>query len=45
MWQLVPIPKNRSVVGTKWVFRNKTDSEGVVIRNKAILVLKGYSPQ
>ena len=45
VWQLVPRPKNRSVVGTKWVFRNKTDSDGVVIRNKARLVAKGYSQQ
>ena len=45
MWQLVPRPKNRSVVGTKWVFRNKTDAYGIVIRNKARLVSKGYSHQ
>ena len=45
VWTLVPKPKNRSVVGTKWVFRNKTDSEGIVTRNKARLVAKGYSQQ
>ena len=45
VWQLVPRPKNRSVVGTKWVFRNKTDADGIVIRNKARLVAKGYSQQ
>ncbi|KAK1380648.1 hypothetical protein POM88_027392 [Heracleum sosnowskyi] len=45
VWTLVPRPKNRSVVGTKWVFRNKTDSEGVITRNKARLVAKGYSQQ
>ena len=44
MWQLVPRPKNRSV-GTKWVFRNKTDADEIVIRNKARLVAKGYSHQ
>ena len=43
--QLVPRPKNRSVVGTKWVFRNKPDADGIVIRNKARLVAKGYSQQ
>jgi hypothetical protein len=34
---------NQNVVGTKWVFRNKQDEHGVVIRNKARLVAKGYS--
>ncbi|KAL8115046.1 hypothetical protein AgCh_021755 [Apium graveolens] len=45
VWILVLRPKNRSVVGTKWVFRNKTDSEGIITRNKARLVAKGYSQQ
>ena len=43
VWTLVPRPKNRSVIGTKWVFRNKTDSDGIITRNKARLVAKGYS--
>ena len=34
VWQLVPRPKNRSVVGTKWVFKNKTNSDGVQIPNE-----------
>jgi hypothetical protein len=38
----VPRPK-KNVVGTKWVFRNKQDEHGVVIRNKARLVAKGYA--
>ena len=41
----MPRPKNRSIVGTKWVFRNKTDSDGIITRNKARLVTKGYSQQ
>ncbi|KAL8109556.1 hypothetical protein AgCh_025606 [Apium graveolens] len=34
-----------SVVGTKWVFINKTDNDGIITRNKARLVAKGYSQQ
>ena len=33
------------MISTKWVFRNKMDEQGVVIRNKARLVAKGYSQQ
>jgi hypothetical protein len=42
VWHLVPRPY-QNVVGTKWVFRNKQDEHGVVTRNKAWLVAKGYS--
>ncbi|KAI4379944.1 hypothetical protein MLD38_006180 [Melastoma candidum] len=43
VWTLVQRPKDRSVVGTKWVFHNKLDESGSVVRNKARLVAKGYS--
>jgi uncharacterized protein YjaZ len=42
VWSLVPHPK-QNVVETKWVFRNKQDEHGVVTRNKALLVAKGYA--
>jgi hypothetical protein len=34
---------NQNVVGTKWVFHNKQDEHGAVIRNKAQLVAEGCS--
>jgi len=37
-WELVPRPKNKNVISTKWVFRNKLSEEGYVTKNKAILV-------
>ena len=40
VWHLVPWPENRSIIGTKWVFWNKLDEFGTVIRNKARLVFK-----
>jgi hypothetical protein len=42
VWELVPIPK-QNVIDTKWVFRNKQDEFGVVKKNKARLVGKGYT--
>ncbi|KAI3718322.1 hypothetical protein L6452_19187 [Arctium lappa] len=42
VWRLVPKPEGKTVIGTKWVFKNKKDEDGVVIRNKARLVDKGY---
>ncbi|GJX12029.1 retrovirus-related pol polyprotein from transposon TNT 1-94 [Tanacetum coccineum] len=45
VWELVPQPKNMTVIGTKWVFRNKLDENGIVSRNKARLVAQGYNQQ
>ena len=38
VWELVPRPNDQSIIGTKWVFRNKVDEHGVIVRNKARLV-------
>lgn len=42
-WELVPRPKYKNVIGTRWVFKNKLNEEGKVIRNKARLVCKRYA--
>ena len=42
---LAPRPKDKNLIGTKWVFRNKLNEEGQVSRNKARLVCKGYSQE
>ena len=44
VWRLVPRPTgNHNVTGTKWIFKNKQDAHGIIIRNKARLVAQGYS--
>ena len=40
VWKLVERPKNQSTIGTKWVFRNKLDESGIIIRNKLDLLHK-----
>jgi hypothetical protein len=43
VWTLEEHPKGARVIGTKWVFRNKQDDQGIVVKNKARLVAKGFS--
>ena len=45
VWKLVEKPENYPIIGTKWVFRNKLDEHGIIIRNKARLVAKGYNQE
>nr|GFA16433.1 retrovirus-related Pol polyprotein from transposon TNT 1-94 [Tanacetum cinerariifolium] len=45
VWRLVPLPEGKSVIKTKWIFKNKKDESSLVIRNKARLVAVGYSQQ
>ncbi|GJX76989.1 putative ribonuclease H-like domain-containing protein [Tanacetum coccineum] len=45
VWTLVDLPNGRRAIGTKWVFRNKKDERGIVIRNKARLVAQEYTQE
>ncbi|GKD63091.1 putative ribonuclease H-like domain-containing protein [Tanacetum coccineum] len=45
VWVLVDLPKGKRAIGTKWIFRNKKDERGIVIRNKARLVAQGYTQE
>ncbi|GJV40433.1 putative ribonuclease H-like domain-containing protein [Tanacetum coccineum] len=42
---LVDLPKSKRAIGTKWVFRNKKDERGIVIRNKARMITQGHSQE
>ncbi|GJY94485.1 retrovirus-related pol polyprotein from transposon TNT 1-94 [Tanacetum coccineum] len=45
VWTLVPAPYGKTIIGSKWVFRNKRDETRIVIKNKARLVAQGYNQQ
>ncbi|GJY62368.1 putative ribonuclease H-like domain-containing protein [Tanacetum coccineum] len=45
VWTLVNLPNGKKAIGTEWVFRNKKDERGVVIKNKARLVTQGYTQE
>jgi len=46
VWRLVPDPyPSKKPIETKWIFKNKKDENGIVVRNKARLVAKGFSQQ
>eukprot|EP00253_Pinus_taeda_P029114 PITA_29114 len=42
-WDLVELPAGRKPIGSKWVFKKKTNAEGKVEKYKARLVAKSYS--
>ena len=42
---MVPKPQHKNIIGTKWVFRNKLNEQGEVVRNKVRLVAQDYRQQ
>ncbi|GJR25840.1 putative ribonuclease H-like domain-containing protein, partial [Tanacetum coccineum] len=45
VWTLVDLPSHKKAIGTKWVYRNKKDERGIVVRNKSRLVAQGYKQE
>nr|GEW57923.1 retrovirus-related Pol polyprotein from transposon TNT 1-94 [Tanacetum cinerariifolium] len=45
VWELVECPIGRNIIAVKWIWKNKTDAENTVIRNKSRLVTKGYGQE
>ncbi|GKA48688.1 putative ribonuclease H-like domain-containing protein [Tanacetum coccineum] len=39
------LPRDKWAIGTKWVFRNKKDERGIVVKNKARLVAQGHTQE
>ena len=42
-WGLVPLPESKNIIGCKWVYKVKHNSDGSVSRYRARLVAKGYA--
>nr|GFA96979.1 retrotransposon protein, putative, unclassified [Tanacetum cinerariifolium] len=42
VWRLVDLPYRKMAIGTKWVYKNKKDERGILVRNKARLVSQGH---
>ncbi|GKF60895.1 putative ribonuclease H-like domain-containing protein, partial [Tanacetum coccineum] len=45
VWILVDLHSRKMAIGTKWVFRNKKDERGIVIRNKVRIVAHVHRPE
>ena len=45
VWELVnrPDPCKHNIIGTKWIYHNKQDEHGQVVRKKAHLAAQGYT--
>jgi hypothetical protein len=43
VWVLVEPPPNCKPICTKWVWKNKEGEDGMVVRNKASLLLRGIA--
>lgn len=44
-WNLVPVPRDKHIIGRKWTFRLKKNSNGTILKHKARHVVKGYTQQ
>ncbi|KAL0368927.1 UNVERIFIED_CONTAM: Retrovirus-related Pol polyprotein from transposon RE2 [Sesamum calycinum] len=42
-WELADRPKDKEVIGVKWIYKTKLNADGSIQKHKARLVAKGYS--
>ena len=43
VWKLVAPPSSHTLIGTRWIFKNKQSEDGVVVRNKARFVAQSFT--
>lgn len=43
LWEVVPRPQDRSVIGSRWIYKIKYTADGNVKKYKARFIAKGYA--
>ena len=43
VWEIVPSPKDKSVVSSKWIYKTKHSTNGSIEKYKEIFVAHGFS--
>ncbi|GJT18643.1 retrovirus-related pol polyprotein from transposon TNT 1-94 [Tanacetum coccineum] len=45
VWELVPRPDGKNIIAVKWLWKNKSDAENIVIEKKSRLFANGYKKE
>nr|GEX89683.1 hypothetical protein [Tanacetum cinerariifolium] len=45
VWTLVDLPYGKRAIGTKWIYKNKKDKRGIMVRNEERLVAQGHTQE
>lgn len=45
VWEHIPRPSSKHIIGTKWIFKKKLDENGIIVQNKERLVARGYNQE
>ncbi|GBM08412.1 Retrovirus-related Pol polyprotein from transposon RE1 [Araneus ventricosus] len=43
IWEIVPHPQNKTVIGCRWIYSIKENAEGQILKYKACLVAQGFN--
>ena len=43
VWEIIPRPKEKSMVSSKWIFKTKHSADGSIEKYKEIFVARGFS--